>query len=352
MAGKGVRVLASRFSLWASSVVVVVLVILTSSALAGPQTAISTDQTTTRIALFGPVKNSYVDAVVKGAKAQAKRSRASVDVFISDFDAQKQATQIQDAIASRKYQAFIVYPVDSAGVVPFVQEALRAGIKVAAETSVVGKSLKTKAIQVRGMSSSAANPPYLDGKSAGLATIQACRGLNPCKVIHLAGNFAFGYDVGFRDGLQDALKGQSRIRIVATPQGQYQADPAYNAMRDSLQANDDVNVITSTSDVMIGGAERAVKDAGLALGGARGVRLIGNGGSTIAQAGLKARTWYASIVWLPLQSSSFNVRNLVAAVRKQPIARKAVYTTADLSPIGILMTRANANKFKAQWTGS
>ena len=165
-----------------------------------------------KVALFAPVKNSYVQAVIDSATATAEGLGGSVEVFVADFDAAKQQSQIQNAMAPEKFNAFIVYPVDSAGVVPVVEEAIDDGIKVAAETVVIGPDPKTDAIQVDGLTSSAANPPYLDGQSAAEATVKACADKDPCKVIHLAGDFAFGYDTGFQAGLEDGLARSRRSR--------------------------------------------------------------------------------------------------------------------------------------------
>lgn len=304
------------------------------------------------IAFFVPIKNSYVDSNIKAVEAVASELGGTVETFVSDFDAQKQATQIQDAIASGNYNAFLIYPVDSVGVVPFVEEAVEAGIATAIETIAVGESLETEAIQVDGVVSSAANPPYLDGQSIGQAVVEACEGVDPCNVIHLAGNFAFGYDVGLRDGVKDAIKDHPNIKIVATGEGEYQADPAYNVMRDLLQANSDVDVVFAASDVMMGGAERALSDAGIEVGPDT-VKLIGDGGSEIAYKGISDGTWWRSLVWLPETSARFNVENLFRAVRGEPIPEpSAVYTSRDLSPIGLFMTSENAADLEPQWVGN
>jgi ribose transport system substrate-binding protein len=320
-----------------------------ASSSAPAETAIVAD-TAPKVALFAPIKNSYVEAVIQSATATAEGLGGSVEVFVADFDAAKQQSQIQNAITSEKFNAFIVYPVDSAGVVPVVEEAIGEGIPVAAETVVIGPDSKTDAIQVDGLTSSAANPPYLDGQSGAEATIKACADRDPCKVVFLAGDFAFGYDTGFQAGLKDGLASQPQIEVVAEPQGKYQADPAYTAMRPVLQANPDANVVVSTSDVMIGGAVRAVEDAGMTAG-ADGVALIGNGGSEIGYKGVQDGTWFGTIVWLPEQSARLNVENLTRALNDQPIDQPAVYTTR-LSPIGVVLDASNVADFTPQWAGS
>jgi ribose transport system substrate-binding protein len=302
-----------------------------------------------KIALFTPLKNSYVNAVVETSTETAEGLGGSVEVFDANFDAQRQSSQIQDAIASQKFNAFIVYPLDAAGVVPVVEEAIAADIEVATETTPVGPRDDVADPQVEGQAVASVNPPYLDGKSTAEAVKEACADRSPCEVIHILGDFAFYYDVGFLKGLKEGIAG-SEAKIVAEVKGEYQADPAYNAVREALQANEGVDVMTSTSDVMMGGAERAVTDAGLTPSPEE-VALIGNGGSDVAFKGVQAGTWWGSLVWLPDISAKRNVEMLAAAINDEPIDEPGVYTS-ELSPIGLFLKPDNAGEFTPQWAGN
>jgi ribose transport system substrate-binding protein len=171
-------------------------------------------------------------------------------------------------------------------------------------------------------------------------------------VIYLAGKFSFGYDSGVRKGVDKVLTGHPNITIVALVEGNYLADTAYTTMRDAFEAHPDVNVVFSTSDTMIEGAVRAAKIDGLKLGDT-GIKLIGNGGSEIAWNGIKDGTWYSSLIWMPQTSANFNIQNLQNAVDGKPAAAKlAIYTTKDLSPVGLFLDRNNLDKFKPEYQGS
>lgn len=304
-----------------------------------------------KLALFVPLKNSYVESVIQATTAETEKLGGTVEVFDANFDGAAQLSQMQDAIASQKFNAFIVYPLDAAGVVPGVEEALSAGIEVGVETTPVGKEADTADPQVEGISVSSVNPPALDGESAATAVLEACGDREPCNVLHVAGDFAFYYDVGFLEGLKKGLQG-SPAKLVQTVKGAYQADPAFNAVRDALQARDDIHVVTSTSDVMMGGAERAVSDAGLDPNPDGGVALIGNGGSAVAAEGIEKGTWWGSVVWLPEVSSKRNVKGLHNAINGKETNPPGVYTTSELSPIGLFLRPDNAGEFEPQWEGN
>ena len=71
------------------------------------------------IAIFHPVLgNSYTKALTDGAEAVAAELGGTVDIFGADpgFDPVALSNQIQDAITSGKYDAFIIYAADGVSV--------------------------------------------------------------------------------------------------------------------------------------------------------------------------------------------------------------------------------------------
>lgn len=85
------------------------------------------------IAIFEPTTtNAYTITVIKGATEAAEQNDASVDVFNSEYDGAKQASQISQAISSGKYDGLVIMP--SAGpqtICSAVEKAIAAEIKVA-----------------------------------------------------------------------------------------------------------------------------------------------------------------------------------------------------------------------------
>jgi ribose transport system substrate-binding protein len=99
-----------------------------------------------RIAVFHPVLgNTYTKAVSDGVEDSAAKMGGSVEVFGSDppFDATSQSNQIQDAIVSGNFDVFVIYAVDGNAVVPDVEDAIEAGIKVVAADVVIGPDART-----------------------------------------------------------------------------------------------------------------------------------------------------------------------------------------------------------------
>ena len=83
-----------------------------------------------KIAMFMPALNtSYLQANIKGAQDEAAKVGASVSVFDAKFDPMNQLNQMQNAIQTKQYNAFLVFPI--AGQVlckVATEEAPKAGI--------------------------------------------------------------------------------------------------------------------------------------------------------------------------------------------------------------------------------
>lgn len=84
-----------------------------------------------RIAWFGAVANLYVQAQQKGMKDRAKKLGLEFTTFDSKFDPLVQMQQVQNAIQSKKFDAFVVDPFDGNAMCPVLtRDAVKAGIVV------------------------------------------------------------------------------------------------------------------------------------------------------------------------------------------------------------------------------
>ena len=92
-----------------------------------------------RVAFFASgLANTYVPAQIQGAKSAAGKLGASITVFDAVFDASKQVTQVQDAITSRKFDAFVISAIDGNALVPQIKKAIAAGTRVACISAPCG----------------------------------------------------------------------------------------------------------------------------------------------------------------------------------------------------------------------
>ena len=86
------------------------------------------EETPVRLAVFvGAKENTYWTAQLDAATARAEELGATVQGFGAEFDPAKQVAQLEDAIASGEYDAFVISSVDGQAVVPALEEGHRGG---------------------------------------------------------------------------------------------------------------------------------------------------------------------------------------------------------------------------------
>jgi ribose transport system substrate-binding protein len=242
-----------------------------------------------KIAFFGFASaNSFAQATYAGIKEEAAKQGIEVKFFDPNFDAGKQVSQIQNAITSGEYQAFIVQANDGNAVVPPIREAINEGITVVGEFTPVGTKYDTIEPQVPGLIF-VGEAPTENGTALGEMGVEACKGTDPCNVAYLEGFKSLPLDNARTEAVKQALSTAPNVKVVASVEGGYTQDTGLKAAQNVLQAHPDVNVMIGSSQA-IAGAEQAIKDAGAK------VKLIGNGGSHQAVAAVKDGRWFATYV--------------------------------------------------------
>ena len=240
-----------------------------------------------KIAFFGFAKaNSFAQATWAGIQEEAKKEGIEAEQFDPNFDAAKQVSQIQNAITSGEFQAFIVQANDGNAVVPPIREALEEGIAVVAEFTPVGTRYDTIEPQIDGMHF-VGEAPTENGTALGEAGVAACEGIDPCQVAYLEGFKSLPLDNARTEAVKEALAAEDTIEVVASVEGGYTQATGLKAAQNVLQGNPDVDVMIGSSQA-IAGAEQAVKDAGTE------VKLIGNGGSRQAINAVREGRWFAT----------------------------------------------------------
>jgi ribose transport system substrate-binding protein len=241
------------------------------------------------VAFFGfAAANSFAQATWAGVKQTAAKNGVSAKFFDPNFNAQTQVSQIQDAITTGKYQAFVIQANDGNAVIPVIKQALKAHIAVVAEFTPVGSNYATITPPISGMTFVGESPVH-NGTELGVLGIAACKGLNPCNVAYLEGFKALPLDNARTAAVKKQLATAKNVKLVADVEGGYTQASGLKAAQDVLQAHSDVNVMIGSSQA-IEGAVQAIKAAGKT----GKVKLVGNGGSCQAVKGVANGTWFAT----------------------------------------------------------
>ena len=308
-----------------------------------------------RIAIFVlGFDDDYNQTHVTAAEAVAKADgNTKVTAFDGKFSGAEQFNQIQDATASGLYDGFVIVANDGAVVAPAVEDAIAAGIKVAAVYTPIGRDINSFERQVDGVLCTVGNPIPLNGQRLGEMTLKAAKTLNKDKirVAYISGGFQLPFENTKQKEFKKAIKADPRIELVAIAEAGFMRDKALAAAQDLVQAHPNIDIITTSGDNMTIGVEDAVVDAG--LGGK--VLLIGNGAAKIAIDAIREGRWYASYPFLPYTESKMATEILIDALRgkKQPYRAINIEQISPIKP-DLWLDIENINKhkdFKPEWRG-
>lgn len=295
--------------------------------------------------LSASTANTWLASSKKAMEEVAGRENVTITEFDGQFKPEEQTKQLQDAIASQKYDGIVITSISGEGIIPDLQEAIDQGIEVAVLNQVVGPKLDTADPQVEGVSVSVLAPPLRSGERLGKLTLKACDGIDPCRVAYLYGIKGIPLDTALRKGFDSVIAENPAIEVVAEGEGKYLGpDEGAKATQTILAATPDFDVLIG-SDQSVQGAQQALEDAGKLAK----VKLIGLGGSQAAIAAIRDGKWYGGVFGAPYDEGKIAIEALIEAIRN---GKK----TGGVDPLTRLpdeglVTRDNVGKFESQWAG-
>lgn len=229
-----------------------------SSVLAASVGAASAADCKVGISMF-TLNAPYYAAQQQAAQDQAKKAGCSVSSADGQNDMSKQIGDIEDMVA-KGVNLLIVNPRDPEGLVPAVNAAAKAGVKVV----VIDSGLDPKANYVTLVQSSNDKNGFLVGEW--LAKKMEGK---PMKIALLSGDKGnvvgeerrLGVIRGIAEGQLEG-GGHAGFEIVGQGWGGWNNDGGLKAMEDILTAHPDVNVVLGENDSMVLGASKALEAAG------------------------------------------------------------------------------------------
>ena len=331
----------SRVSGRRSAAAFVLVAALAAFAIAGATGARSSTSNPKIAYLSFAVANSYDAPMLAAAKDVAKGQGASVTVFDAANDPKKQLSELQTVIASKQYDGIIVQPIFGPQLIPTIQQAIKAGIKVVNIDQILGTNPGTAAPPVPGLSGNVVFVQTDIGKKQGTLVNRACAALkaNPCKVGYLYSVKVSSLDTAIRKGFDQMTKGHG-IDVVAEGETFYNPANALKAAQTMLQAQPDLDVIV--------GADQGATGAQQALNGKK-VTLIGYGGGGVGLKAVASGAWYGTVMQRPATEGRLGMQCVIRAV-KTGKGCGGIDVLKGL-PNGGVVTKANASKFKAEWPG-
>ena len=321
------------------------LALLSACAVTGKADSATTTGKTQIAFLSASSANTWLTASSRAMDQDAAKQNVKIVTFDAKFQPGTAAKQIQDVIASKQYKGIIIATVDGSAAIPAVEDALDAGLKVVVLNQVLGSKLDTADPQVKGVSASVLAPPQATGERLGKLALQACADTSPCRVVYMYGTKGTPYDTAVRKGFDTQVSSNSAVKVVADAEGGFLGtDEPRKATQDVIQAHPDFEVLVGAGDQQIKGALLALDDAGKTK-----VKVIGVGGSEPAIAGVKDGTWWGDVAGAPVTEGHAAFAAMMDAINNGK-DQGGIDVTEQLVDDG-LITKANVDKFTAQWPG-
>ncbi len=186
---------------------------------AAPSAAPSEPEKTLEIAYLSfAVANSYDAPMLAAAQAAAAAGNAKLTVFDANLDPATQTKQLQDAIASGKYDAIITQPLFGAGLVEDVKKAIAAGIAVGNIDQILGADMTTAESQVEGLMRQRRLRPErarAQDRRAGRGGLRRSRGEPVQRRLHLVGQGRRARHRRSKKAFDEAIASHPEIKVVA-----------------------------------------------------------------------------------------------------------------------------------------
>jgi ribose transport system substrate-binding protein len=288
--------------------------------------------------------NPYDTSLSNALKAEAAKQGADIQIFGADNDPQKQVSQCSDALATQKFNVFIIKAVSGPTVMPCARQAIAKKDVVVAVDSPLGPEYTTKP-QVDGIAASVLALPTTNGKALADMTAKACADKDPCKVAYYNGPPAFVFASQSRQAFLDTLKSDHpAVQVVDQGSSNFDTATGYTLTKSLLAKDPDVDVITADSEQSAQGSIKALKETGKL----NQVKVIGGGGSKVGVDAIEAGDEYGTSALYPATLGTTSVDLAIKALNGEKLG-KTEYDIALETPIGAEITKANVDQFKAEW---
>jgi len=204
--------------------------------------------------------------MVAGGESEAKKIGAKLIVLDANGDTTRQNQDVQTLITEGA-DVVIINANDPIGVGASIKALKRAGIPVVAVNSNLDAKL------VPDIFCYVAEDQVATGAKAGkVIGEEALKKWGDKATIKLASIGGFPGDVisdlrfsGFMNGYNSVMKAHPDVKTTIVPMkfGEWKPDKALGPIRDMATANPDLKIMFSMSDVMQGGVEQGLKEAGV-----------------------------------------------------------------------------------------
>jgi ABC-type sugar transport system substrate-binding protein len=284
--------------------------------------------------LLNAIRQAEKASIQKAADAAGY----SVEFAVADQDAQKQASQIQDLIQTKKVDAVIVIAQDG--------QQIASSASLAKANKVPFLAIDRAVADQQNVTFQITGDPVADGKAVAAEFITAAK-TTPLRILELVGGLTDQNAIGRRDGFNAALAGQPNITIASQVPTDWNPTQALDGASNALQKDSAINAIYIPSDFLLPSVQSALTAANrlAPIGDPKHVFMVTIDGDQNGCKAMQAKTLDADIATPVDEFGKQSIAAITKALGGQPVDPKTVAAQ------GLALNQANFAATSAQVWG-
>jgi ribose transport system substrate-binding protein len=298
------------------------------------------------------LENEALKAFDAGAHEEADKLGVDLTTFNAEFDLNKQLQQAQSAFQQGKYNAAIIFSVDSSAMcTPGTKTAPSEGIVVTAIVSPLCNLALDKAGAPAEELWAPGTLNFVGGNDLlkyNLAWFESAAELNPGpqKVLLVCGQKEIAFDQIVEKAAEQFGETDSEFEIVDTINAAFETPPTFEKVQTYLKAHPDIDVIMSvyTPDIT-----RGVLQAMKSLGLQGKINVVDQGGDEFSYSQIKAGNVQMTLPQYPGEVGRKAVRSLVEASEGKEVPRFVDESPTGSSEEPEVITKENLAGFEPEF---
>jgi ABC-type sugar transport system substrate-binding protein len=272
--------------------------------------------------------NAIRQAEKSSIESAAQAAGYSVVFDVADQDAQKQASQIQDLIQTRKVSAVIVIAQDG--------QQIAASASLAKAHNVPFLAIDRSIADQQDVTFQITGDPVADGKAVASQFLAAAK-TRPLRVLELVGGLTDQNAIGRRDGFNAALAGQPGVTIVSQVPTDWNPTEALDGTSNALQKDPTINAIYIPSDFLLPSVQSALTSAGrlMPIGNSKHVFMVTIDGDQNGCKAMRAKTLDGDVATPVADFGKQSIAAITSALGGKPVTPKTVEAK------GLILNQAN-----------
>ncbi len=272
----------------------------------------------------------YFKALIAAAEEEAKKQNVELKVLDAEWDAQKQASQVESLI-QQKCDAIEIIPCDSKAIIPSMKKVNEAKIPL----FVVNTQHDAEA---EGLIVTFIGASMEDEASMAADSVKKILGDKGGTVVMIEGAAGSFPAIHRSSGFMDAIKDNPDIKVVANQNAGWDRAQAQKVMEDFLTRLPEIDVLYAHDDNMAIGAIQAIKAAGRQ----DKIKVVSISGTIEGYAAVKAGEMVSTVSQPPDWEGKSAVEYAVKYLKGEKLEKWIKTPIAQV-------TKDNVDQFKGVW---